>query len=344
MKKVFLATILLVAMGINLSAQQAYTKEQTSALVYFMPRTLVHVDVTYTKTQKTPGVFKQYAQRYLGATKAFIENESTVFEVQDVAFRSSTIADTTRAYTINIMGPKVPSVTLSPEGLLLAINAKPLCQKSTYQAPKDVISSAASSVMPLLEEQLIANTEGRMAEGAARMIYSLRENRINILAGEVANTPADGQALATMLNEIEKQEQALVALFMGTTTVDTLHITYCFDPATVKKGVFFRFSQHLGPVAADDLSGEPYTLTIEKSEMDYLPTGEEEKPVKGLSSVYYNLPGHAHITLSHQQEKVAEIRMPVAQWGVSVPLSTQVLNASSIVFNPCTGAIVSIGN
>ncbi len=344
MKKILCTAILIAAVATNTIAQQAFTKEQTSAIVYFMPYTWGHVDITYTKTKQTPGIFKQYAQRYLGATKAFIENETTVFNIQHATIRTSTTADTTRAYTIDMVTNKVPTIALSQEGLLLSINKIVENDKAQHQtlAP-NVYATQPTDIMPLLEEQLIANTEGRMAEGAARMIYTIRENRLNILAGEVTNAPADGKAITTILEELEKQEKALLALFLGTTTVDTLHTTYCFDPADIAANeTLFRFSKHMGPVAADDLSGEPYNISIEKNTLQYLPTDEEDKPVKGLSPFYYNLPGNARIELTHNQQTIAEITTPVAQWGVSVPLPTYIVNTAAITFNPQTGAILSI--
>ena len=117
--------------------------------------------------------------------------------------------------------------------------------------------------MPLLEEQFMAGSTAKMAEGAAKMIYRIRETRLNILAGDVEHAPADGDAMRLVLDQLAEQEQRLVELFVGKSEVEHLTHTFIYTPTqSIEREVICRLSQHSGVVGKDDLSGEPIYLTL----------------------------------------------------------------------------------
>lgn len=198
--------------------------------------------------------------------------------------------------------------------------------------------------MPLLEEQLMASSMAKMAEGAAKQLYRIRETRLNILAGDVEKAPADGEALKQILHELDRREQELTALFVGRCNVvhHSHHVTYTPKANGAKEeGILLRFSKYYGIVAADDLSGEPVKIAISKHTHSLIAT---DKPAqKAGASIYYNLPGNGEMTVTYGDQVIVNQAVAVAQWGVSVPLSAALIATTPhITFCPLTGGIVGI--
>ncbi len=342
-KHLFCALLLCLSTGIV--AQPTLTKAE-SALVYYMPFTWVNIHVEYLQTTSKVGPFVQYAERYLG-TKDVITEDAVTYTLKDVDICTHTTADNTRAYKVPLTGKNVKAsyLTVDEQGILQALNLRePLkaapCEISHPAATKKEITHSAC--MPLLEEQMMANSIAKMAEGAARQIYRIRETRLNILSGDVEHAPADGLAMQRVLQELDTQEQALTALFVGTTTTKDLHKTYQLNPKEINNGILFRFSLYAGPVAADDLSGEPYHIDIQKR-IQHHTEGAEQPTSKYPTYLFYNLPGSATIAILHNEEALVKTTIPVAQFGISVPLDqTTGLRDAQIIFNTQTGAILSI--
>lgn len=190
----------------------------------------------------------------------------------------------------------------------------------------------------------MASSTAKMAEGAAKQIYRIREMRLNLLAGDVEKYPSDGEALKSVLVEMDKREEELTALFIGRRNVThhVHHVTY-IPSATGKKeeGILFRFSKYYGIVANDDLSGEPVKVQISKSAHKLFTPEKSSK--QSAPTLYYNLPGSGEMKVIYGEQVLVEHPVEVAQWGVSIPLNSALLNgATKIQFNPLTGNIISI--
>ena len=200
--------------------------------------------------------------------------------------------------------------------------------------------------MPLLEEQFMAGSVAKMADGAAKQIYRIRETRLNILAGDVEHVPADGKAMELVLNELDKQEQALVALFVGKTQVTHhTHAVRYVPGESVEKEVVCRLSAHNGIVDKNDLSGEPLYLTLVAKKQTLLPAGIADKNTPTLSQIHYNLPGEAQVALTFKGKQMAEQTVAVAQYGVAIPLAQDLFTGKStpiITISEDTGNILSI--
>ena len=205
---------------------------------------------------------------------------------------------------------------------------------------------AIPEVMPLLEEQLIASSIAKMAEGAAKQIYNIRETRLNILAGDVEHTPADGKAMQLVLEELKKQEEALTALFVGKKTITHLTKTLYYTPDQGQtQSILARFSRYSGVVDVNDLSGEPIHISV-ASFAHSLQRHEMMEDKKALlpSQIYYNLPGSADIKISYKNSLLHEASYAIAQYGVSLPLAKDLFikHKPTIYFNTATGNTSSI--
>ena len=328
---------LLMAVGYT-NAQ--IVRENEAAVVYYMPKTELVIHIDYEVVTQTPGVFYQYAERYLGAEEIIMEN-NTNCQLRAVRIATESSADTERAYKVTAQkGINTQLVSLSEDGRLVgygienaSLQFSERSQGELQNGSKAAYSLEAKSeeLMPLLEEQFMAGSVAKMAEGAAKQIYRIRETRLNILAGDVEHVPADGKAMELVLNELDKQEQALVALFVGKTQVTHhTHAVRYVPGESVEKEVVCRLSAHNGIVDKNDLSGEPLYLTLAAKKQTLLPAGYIDKNTPLLSQIHYNLPGEAQVTLTFKGKQMAEQTVAVAQYGVAVPLVQDLFDGKAI--------------
>ena len=337
-------SIVLVALSQISTAQ--LVQEHEAAVVYYMPKTELVVRLDYEIVEQTPGVFYQYAKRYLGAEEVITE-ASTQYNLLQVSSYTEAQADLERAYKVTAQkGLKNQSLTLTEDGRLLGYNIGGGIEDIPLRpADSSPHSEEQAKLMPLLEEQFMAGSVAKMAEGAAKQIYRLRETRLNLLAGDMEHVPADGMAMQLVLDEINKQEQALVELFVGTRVVKHGSHTLRYLPEeSVEKEVICRLSQHTGIVDKNDLSGEPIYLTVEATKQALRMQMMEEGKVPMPSQLYYNLPGSAVVRIEHKGQVMTASEFAVAQWGVAIPLAAELFTKTAPVIhiNPQTGNILSI--
>ena len=340
---IFLGLILLAG---SLQAQSPVLVEDELAVVYYMPKTQVAITVEYDQVQVAPGPFYQYAQRYLNTDNVVLEAQ-TYYELTNMHIHTQAVADHERAYKVHAQRDvEAQLLTLTAEGLLYGYNVGPATIVPQANEDKTMAKSMEEVLMPLLEEQMIASSIAKMAEGAAKQIYQIRETRLNILAGDVEHVPADGQALLLTLEELEKQEQALTELFIGKRIVRTQTKTIYYTPGKdVSLRTLVRISQYAGIVATDDLSGKPLRISITGERQSLLPLDSKKKTSDEHSQLYYNIPGSAFISIDYAGKVIATATMPIAQYDIAVPLAKNILYTEKlphIYFNTQTGNILSI--
>jgi hypothetical protein len=320
---------------------------QESLLAYYMPKTDLQITLTYECVEQEPGVFYQYAQRYLGTTE--VVNEKKVeYQIKNIEVGTTASADTSRLYYVPAsLMQNMPLISMTEDGRLLGYNCGlPACQPAVAPVVEQAAVCYQPSLMPLLEEQFLAGSVTKMAEGAAKLIYRIRETRLQILAGDVENVPADGKAMQLVLEELNKQEQQLVELFVGKTTVSThtSHFSYTPDKS-VENTTIGRFSKHAGMVDINDLSGEPIFLSLIAHEQVSNDTLVVEKKGETIGALYYNLPGSADVTISYKDEMQVSAQVAVAQYGKAQALSKALFATKpklKLLINPETGNILSI--
>ena len=335
------------------TTQALILPEEEPVIVYCMPQTQLLLTAEYDEIVTEVGQFYQYSERYLG-TKDVITKAERQFVLTGMKLKPTAVADTTRTYVLRDKNVKLQWVSLSPFGTLTGYNL-PSEPKTNKHAPngrqagnsktETFIGTEHTHPMPLLEEQLMASSTAKMAEGAAKQIYRIREMRLNMLAGEVEKAPADGEAMKLILKEMDKREQELTALFVGRRIVTHHKQCFTYTPANTDKTpaeqVLFRFSKHFGIVAADDLSGEPVTVHLSKNAHQLVTPEKPAKKTEG--SLYYNLPGSGELVVTYDEQEMINHPVTVAQWGVSVPVNNALLGGTTrIIFDPLTGALVSI--
>ena len=346
MKKGLIATGLLVSLSGTAQDVSTYTPgTMGEGVVYYLPKTEIELQVTATKVVYTPGEFCQYADRYLRLTGISSQPEEH-WEINSIKVNSIGIPDPDNAYAVKLKDKSAASqVELTPEGIIKAINTTSPIEKAPVTKVADTAKKRIDPRSFMTEEILIAGSTAKMAELVAKEIYNIRESKNSLTRGQADYMPKDGAALKLMLDNLDEQEQAMMQMFAGTTDRIEKSFTIRIKPeADMKEKVAFRFSKKLGMLDADNLSGEPYYISIINQEtlppMD--PKGKEKKKTDG---VIYNIPGKAQVTVFTPNKRYFDGELPVTQFGTTECLIDNLFNKkvnTRVIFNPNTGGIVKI--
>lgn len=355
MKKYVIAALsaLLTAGSVAQTVQQVTIGDNMDyGLTYSLPITRIEVIVKAHCTKVEAGEFAPYAEKYLGL-KNVAQEDQTSWEISEIQLKGAAQADSARTFHIYFSDKvALPTFYLTDDRCLWTINQKPEqttpsnpSNPSNLSNPSNPSNSLRLKPTDVMTSDLLkAGSRAKQAELVADEIFSLRESRSDLIRGEADNVPNDGQQLQLMLDHLTAQEEALLSLFVGTTTERDEVQTFSFVPSDdVSRELIFRLSRELGFVEKDDLAGAPYYLSvsvIEDNRLDEMTANARKKLEKGIA---YCIPGKAHVTLFTASQKLAEGDIPMAQFGhVEMLPQAQFTNKKrpcSAVFVPSTGAI-----
>lgn len=332
---------LLLLFPLFLSAQTI--TEGQSTLIYSLPKTEFVIKATVEKVTETPGQFYQYSERYL-ATSDVITAKRTYFRLKNLNVVPQTVPDKERTFTLIPKKKSLASlITVTDEGILSGINTPPAQIKKEVRIERKEGSQIqpAKKLLPLNEEYMLAGSVAKMAEGIAKQIYSIRENRVDLLAGDVEYVPTDGASMRTMIEQMNEQEEELTKLFIGTTVVEEVAQELTFTPSkAVKDEVVFRFSEFQGLVGADDLSGAPYYITII---YEPVKTVTDEKKKKAKEEVFSIVPVLADVILDNGEKVFFQQNMTIPQLGVLMPIPLETMDKYSRAYiSPETGRLLNV--
>lgn len=346
-------TTLILGMALLATAQDVVQlrpeKFNDYALNYYLPKTVTEIEFVASKTTRKAGEYYQYARKYLGISDVITEDSET-WHLESATITSRGEANTDERYQLTFKAGQTPYIFVSEEHTILSVNTAPDTNITTTAtaANQDVINDIDSS-KALSSDILMSGSIAKMAEMAAKQIYRIRESRMDILTGDADNMPADGESLRIVIEQLEQQEQALTALFEGTTSVEYVTQKMVYTPTDkVENQVILRFSEHLGFVDASDLCGAPIYLSVDVTERGEYPLdnkGVVKKVPKG--ALAYNIPGKIDISLHFDSKTLAREELSVAQLGVVFGLDPALLSRKKertyVVFDPTTGGITQIG-
>ncbi|MDD6892564.1 MAG: DUF4831 family protein [Bacteroidales bacterium] len=346
MRKMFIAALAgLACTGLPAQEINSYVPGEGEGVAFFLPKTALEVRVVATKVTYQPGELCQYANRYLRINNVKAEPE-THWEIKCVEVGSVGVPDSTKAYIVKLKDREVLSkVDLTEDGILRAINTtgQDLLDQPAYKLEKP-----AARVNPrdyLTEEILMAGSTAKMAELTAKDIYNIRESRNLILRGQADTMPKDGASLQLVIDNLNRQEKAMMELFTGSTDREDQVFTFRIAPEDkLVDKVVARFSTRLGVLPEDDLAGAPLYINVSSvAPLPVLP--EEPSKKKRPDGVQYNLPGKGKVKVVYEGKKLYEGELPVTQFGTTETLVTKLFDArvnTRVVFHPSTGAVLKI--
>lgn len=332
------------------------TKANDYGLVYSLPQTIVDVTLRATCTVSKPGEFYNYAERYLGADAArkAVAKASTRWELTgvDVTTRGEIPADAEQ-WLMQFKGGQPVFVELDSRGIPLAISTEAPEREAPAALPEPTPLTASpldneAARYAVTEDMLQSASMAKRAQLAANAIMQLRQSRQDYLTGQ-AETMPDGKALDLILANINAQEEALTAMFLGTVQTRTAATRVSYIPGGSDEAdrVIARLSPVKGFVDPDDLSGAPVSLQFAVTSRGLLPKtdkGEEKKFPKG--GVAYCIPGSATIAIEYDGKTWPRTRVNVAQLGIVFGLDpsffTNKKEPGSAIFDPTTGGILQL--
>lgn len=318
-------------------------------VTYYLPRTALRLIVTAEKQVYTPGEFCKYADRYLRLPNV-AQQGSIRWNIKSISMLPYGVPDAQKVYNIPLKKRTVaPLVGLTKDGILLSINAEsqeeqlPAVPKGTgapkHLNPRDYMNQSILS----------AGSNAKIAELTAEEIYDIRDSRTALIKGEADNMPKDGAQLKIMLDQLTMQETALTQLFKGTTDVSTEVFTIELTPTEfTDRMVLFRFSEKLGVVDNDDLSGEPVYLSLKNMNTLPQPVVDEKaskKKEKMEQGVYYNVPEQVAVSVFNSSKEFCKGEFPMGQFGNVEILSNLLFDkktTTQVTFHQSNGAIKNL--
>lgn len=350
-----IASALAITFAAN--AQQAQklnaSKANDYGLVYSLPATALDVTIEAELTVRKPGEFAKYAAKYLNVSNPILV-PSTTMTVKSAVVNAVGIPNAEQQYLITLKGGQSPFIFISDENIPLAINTESIYAAASRPvptakpaAPTPLETSAAQHV--ITQEMLQSHSSAKRAELAAEQIYALRQSRTEIITGQAEQMPPDGAAMQLVLDNINAQEQALLAMFIGTESVSTQVRTFRIVPdGDISNQVIARVSVANGIVEPSDLSGAPVYFSLNVTEQGKLPLNEkgEQLPFpKG--GVAYCIPGKAECNVRYDGRIIDSQEFEMAQFGVVYGMDpkgfTDKKEPLFLQFNPVTGAAAAIG-
>ncbi len=321
------------------------------ALNYYLPKTIIEIEFIATKTSYKKGPLYQYAPKYLGSHDAITRDEET-WTLDHATIIPRGVANTENRYQMTFKAGQTPYIYISTENTILSANTLPVAQKSdTVSHVEQTHSTPIDMTKVLNEEILMSGSVAKMAELTAKQIYLIRQSRMDILTGEADNIPSDGESLRIIIEQLEQQESALMALFLGQKTTErkVKRTAYLPNDKDISNHILARFSTRQGFVDDTDLSGSPIYLTINIVERGEYPVdnkGNIKSVPKG--AIAYTIPGKANVLIKYNKNELINTDMNIAQLGVVFGLDPALLThkkePSYVIFDPVTGAINAIGS
>lgn len=329
----------------------------TEGATYYLPKTAININITVEKSVYTPGELCQYADRYLRISGTS-DKEDIHYSIKNVTLETEGIPDESKLYHIKFTTNSVaPLIDLDDSGILLAVNT----DNPYTNHPETAAKPAVKPLNPrayMTEEMLMTGSKAKMAELVAKEIYNIRESRNLLLRGQSENIPKDGEGLQIILNNIKEQEEALMQLFTGTTTIEeSTHTFQIFPESEAERLIFGRFSRKLGLLHQDDLGGTP--LYIDIKSRNSVPTASVEKgeaskkdaakPKKSKSAkqdgLVYNIPGKADVKIYTNTVTLADDVLSLTQFGNKETLSSSLFSKRKdikVILDPKDGSIKKI--
>ena len=344
-----ISTLALAACLSQTAAQDInpYIPNADEGIAYFLPKTVLEVNVIATCISYQPGELCQYANRYLKMGNISPDPE-THWEIKKIDVRAIGVPDSTKAYIVKLKDKsQMSNMELTDDGIIKAINTtypQGSEQPSGYQLDKTAPAENARKY--LTEEILMAGSTAKMAELTAKEIYNIRDSKNLILRGQADTMPKDGASLKLVIENLEKQEKALTQMFTGITQKEDKLFTFRITPdENMKDKVALRFSKLLGVVSAANLSGEPVYISVNKAAPVAQQTADDGKKKKKLEGAIYNIAGKGKVSVKFNGKSYFDGEVPVAQFGTTEVLTTDLFNKklnTRVIFNPTTGGIVKI--
>lgn len=345
------------ALAFSANAQQAQkfsaTKANEYGLAYSLPNTAIEITIEARMTERQPGEYARYASKYLDIDNPIMQASRSA-TVVSASMNAIGVPNPDERYLITLKSNQAPYIMIGDNNIPLAINTEEVIVpaehiRPTEQQAKPTPLQTAAANQVITQEMLQSQSSAKRAQLAAEQIYALRESRKEIITGQAENMPPDGSGMQLALENIDAQEAALLAMFIGTESTYTQVRTFTVSPDdNISNQVIARISPVDGIVDPNDLSGAPVYFSLKITERGKMPVndkGEELNFPKG--GVAYRIPGSAECSLKFDGRTIDSETFSIAQFGIIYGMNPSNFTDRKapiyIQFDPTTGAIAKTG-
>jgi hypothetical protein len=306
-----------------------------NSIAFFLPKIQLKILVTYNKTTCKTAPFANYAKRLL-ALENVIAKDKTEYQIRDVNFSLYNIPDSSKYYGVEINSKSVAyKININKYGVLQSINGSeikeyepteiPLEDAEISEIPQFKVTDTIFDYSCLPQEAIQATSIAKTAEIAAKQIFEIRENKMELLSGNSENK-LDGNALKLAINRLDEQEAKLLELFTGKMQTEIFHKSFDYTPAIQNSTdeILFRFSSILGIVDKDDLAGKPIMIKIEPNiaVQNYELSDKKQKE----TGIPYNICGNGKFSIYDGNNLLNTIELQVPQFGHTAYLPAKLFN------------------
>ncbi len=360
---------------VNVNVQPAPVTTASEGFFYFLPRTVVAVDVEVTRTVHQPGPFAQYAENLLGL-KQVIRTPSVDFSISGITIQSYAEPDPDHIYFVAFDQQNSHMfLTLSEAGLIQSVNTtfdsdgfmKGLDDSKEYgyfgteatfnyfidinlQERIDTIMERVRMDTITVERQRLQrswvekSTDVRAKE-VAEYILKIRDEKFNLISG-FAEITYSKEAIAYMYEEMINKENDYLSLFTGISSESTIRHRYTYIPDRSRPDTpttLFHFSVREGVMTDSGPGSIPVSIHAKRNPSadimrNKIQRMQTDRPAR--KGFFYRVPDYSNIIITEGNRPRAEARMLISQYGVVTSLPPHMME---IEYYPNTGSIKSVG-
>jgi hypothetical protein len=322
-----------------------------NVFVYTLPQTTVSIDVTVKKISFKHGPYSEYAKKYLGIDTVSQQDYVHYF-MDNVTINTSLTADSEQVYLVQYKN-HLPwkSITQRNDGMIIAVNTQPeiknlpqpsvvnylnnyktlsnqmYLELSNTSFLKERIDTSYKQVKidtnwvrVLVTKKIMEETNFEdKAKEAADHIMDLRDRFYDLYSGDDEYLP-QGEAALTIANELRREEEEFLSLFIGKSFVSSQTYHFELNPENPyqKKYTVAYFGEETGIVS--DSSGEnlqPLVLTLNLYDalIPYTRVLLKYQKAKHVNVFTYRTPEKAQATVSLDDKKLFQKEIGLYQFG-----------------------------
>ena len=151
-----LCPMTLLAQPISVSLLES--EKMPEGTVYYLPKTAVHFHLLIERKVYTPGIFCDYAERYL-LRKDVAREKAISHRLLNFQLNLAGVRDTSKCFIVNLKGKSATSeIHRSEDGILLAVNDTPMVvsqPQSFIPAPRQPVSKPILLLLPARQRKCL---------------------------------------------------------------------------------------------------------------------------------------------------------------------------------------------
>ena len=326
-------------------------EEPKGVLSYYLPSTVITLEVEALQEKFYAGPYARYAEKYLGMKVR--QKDETTYQLTQIRMVPFVEADHSVSYSIYAEKGVIDASFLkfSSAGLVSFADAtvggetqwrfptetsgdfagKGVSSNLTSEATvlyKNDRKESAYNKISVQQNMIVAKSVEKKAAETADMIIDIRRQRFQIVTGDTDATYS-GEAMAAAIDELTRLENDYMTLFTGytETQVQKMNFEVVPDPAREsQRYIAFRLSDAAGLVPADNLSGKPIVMEFTPQAIApvEMPSEKISKKLPGIQA-YYRVPAICTVKLMEGMDILLQSRIPVYQLGQTATMPVNVM-------------------